>query len=283
MYVKVGLFIGFIQVTIYELRKDFVLVIFGPKTYLPSPFDKVEKFNDSTKLMTILRSSVYCESKEGTVADETIQCWEKKDNPVIMTELNVARLEASGSLSNIDLNCILSETDMKGSDIIKFNWERCLVQSGEIVIGGKKLVGVGITNYSNLKQASIILPTPPQDFLLTTVGNDCTSAWELTGSTDLKIKGREAKIGCFVDAPGNLADGAVLTIDFDLDLGSCGSGYFVVIDENEVYIGTRGSMSYLVVQFGQKFRDIVIIMSPCDDFVQIKKTYDDSSYVEIVG
>ena len=99
---KVGLFLGFVQVTIYELRKDFVIVIFGPKTYIPSPFPKVEKFNASTRVMTILRGSVSCESKEGTVADETIQCWEREeDRPVIMTELKVARLEATSSLNGI--------------------------------------------------------------------------------------------------------------------------------------------------------------------------------------
>ena len=282
MYVKVGLFIGFVQVTIYELRKDFVLVIFGPKTYLPSPFDKVETFNQSTKVMTILRSSVSCESKEGTVADETIQCWEReKDRPVIMTELKVARLEATSSLNGIHLNCILSECDMKGSNDITFNWSSCKVQSNEIVIGGKSLVGVGITKYSNLRQASINLPTPPQDFLSTTVDNGCTSKWTLTGSTDLTIKGREAKLGCLVNAPGDISD-AVLTIDFDLEK-SCSSGFEVVVDEDEISIGSRNSMAIPVVVFGHKFRDIVIIMSPCDDLVKIRQTYEDAAYIEIVG
>ena len=57
----------------------------------------------------------------------------------------------------------------------------------------------------------------------------------------------------------------------------------VVVDEDEISIGSRNSMTYTVVAFGHKFRDIVIIMSPCDDLVRIRKTYEDAAYIEIVG
>ena len=234
--------------------------------------------------MTIIQSNVICESKEGSVADETIQCWEKKENPVIMTELNVARLDASGSLTNIDLNCILSETDMKSSDQLTFNWSRCKAQSGEIMIGGTQLVGVSIVKFSKLKYATIFLPNEPvQEFLVTTVGGDCVSKWTLNGSTDITIKGRETMQGCFVSVPGDSGDAFTLTIDFSLDLESCGSGYSVLIDRDEVSIGSRNSMTYPVIQFGKKFKDIVILMSPCDDMVEIRQTYEDASFIEIVS
>ena len=283
VYVKVGLFLGFVEVTVYELRKDFNVVLFGPKKYIPSPFPKVERFNDSTKVMSVLLSSVNCESKDGTVADETIQCWQKKENPVIMTELNVARIEAVGTLNDVDLNCILSEIDMKTASNINFDWKRCKVQSGEVFIGGKELNGVGVAKFSNLREGNITLPTnPSQDFLQTTVGSGCDSMWSLYGSSDLTIRARETESGCFIDAPGGLTD-AVLTIDFGLDLESCGSGYKVEVNENVVEIGGRNSEIQPVVEFGRAFKDVVLIMSPCDDEVLIKKTSEDVSYIEIVG
>ena len=75
----------------------------------------------------------------------------------------------------------------------------------------------------------------------------------------------------------------MLTIDFGLELAECGVGYSVEVDGETITIGTKNSELSQIVTGGKQFKDIVIIMSPCDDHVTIKKTLSDASFIEILG
>ena len=130
LYIKVGINAGFFQITLFEIRFDFNLVILGPLKYTPQPFDPVARVDENTGTLAVLLDDgmdVICESKEGTVSDERIQCWENdpgKKNPVIMTFLNVKSLNVPGDMSNrrvrrglaskgsLDLNCVMSDNDV---------------------------------------------------------------------------------------------------------------------------------------------------------------------------
>ena len=87
-----------------------------------------------------------------------------------------------------------------------------------ISIERDKVVGRGVTLFtpSSITNAEIVMPSPVQDFLETTVGSNCNATWTITGSTDLLIKGRELGKNCkvVVDSKGeNLAEGTgILTL-----------------------------------------------------------------------
>ena len=112
VYVKIGIFLGFFEITLFELREKFDLVILGPIKYTPDPFDPVAELDLSSGILYILESDVTCESKGGSMGQETIQCWETNsgNNPVIKTFENVKFISSPPNM--VDLNCILSETDV---------------------------------------------------------------------------------------------------------------------------------------------------------------------------
>ena len=120
------------------------------------------------------------------------------------------------------------------------------------------------------------LPFPPQVFLTTYI-SDCNSLWALSGHTNIEIKGREIQSGCSILAPGIDTDDALLTVDFYLSSEPCTDGYSVEVDENTVVIGGA------TITFGRPFRDILLVGSPCDDIFHIKKTYSDTSSIQIIG
>ena len=113
LYIKVGLMLGFVQVTVYEIRFEYNIVIFGPKKYLPTPFDKLAKLDDNTGLMTVSLKDedVSCESKGGTVGAESISCWESrptKSNPMVVSYDGVKSVQVSSGTKALSMNCILS-------------------------------------------------------------------------------------------------------------------------------------------------------------------------------
>jgi hypothetical protein len=52
----------------------------------------------------------------------------------------------------------------------------------------------------------------------------------------------------------------------------------VTLDEGSIFIG-----DVEVVSFGAPYKDIVFIMTECNDMITIAKTYDDTSSVEVLG
>jgi hypothetical protein len=300
VYVKVGIFInlGFVKVdiTIFEIRKDFNIVILGPLKLTPSPFGKVGRVS-SSGLLSLQMTDLLCESKGGSVGAEEIQCWEAgKDTPVIMTFTNVKALSGGGlnrrrltSANEVDasndrrlqsstfqFNCISSELDLSGTSDILINYERCPISSGTFEIGLAQAIGVGVVRYSSsLNTANVILPSPIQD-TLTTVVRDCNAQWTLDGYTNVLIYGSEVQSGCQIIANGSSDANAILTIDFGQL--SCSSGHSVTLNEGSVVIDGNE-----IVAFDASFKDIILAGSNCADQFTITKTYDDTSSIEILG
>ena len=157
------------------------------------------------------------------------------------------------------------------------DYERCAIANDEIYLGENLAnVGLAVTNYSGERAKMLIMPTPMQDFLTTYV-TDCNSSWKVVGHSNIEVRGREILPGCHIKVPGNENVDATLTVDFDLDQSSCIDGYSVELNKDRMVVQNA------IVEFGRPFKNIVIIMSPCNDVVHIKKTYDDTSTVLIKG
>ena len=218
------------------MRKEWNIVLLGPLTLQPSPFDEVAEVESSGQL-TLKMTDLICESKGGSVGAEELQCWEASNgnNPVIMTFKDVKKLNGGGlnarrlaerdgarklQTNAFQFNCILSETDLTGTQDILINYERCQISSGSFEIGLTQAIGVGVTTYSSsLNTGTVILPSPIQDVLTTgmclfyicskirddnsigtnnnakpnEVVRDCDAQWTLDGFTSILIYGNEGE------------------------------------------------------------------------------------------
>jgi hypothetical protein len=98
----------------------------------------------------------------------------------------------------------------------------------------------------------------------------------LNGYSNIFIYASEVQSGCKIIADGTSAANAAITVDFGQ--GLCTSGTAVTLDEGSIFIGDAE-----VVSFGTPYKDIVFIMTECNDMITIAKTYADTSSVEVLG
>ena len=98
----------------------------------------------------------------------------------------------------------------------------------------------------------------------------------IDGHSNILIYGSDIQPGCKVIATGSSAADAILTLDFGQ--GSCTSGKSVTLNEGSIFIGDDE-----VVSFGRPYKDIIFMMSNCNDEIIIAKTYSDASSVEVLG
>ena len=120
-----------------------------------------------------------------------------------------------------------------GNGSAKLNYERCSITENTIYLGGT-LARIGIVNvrHSGEKSQSLVLPSPPSDFLETYV-TDCDNAWNIEGFANVNVEGRKINANCIVNVPGIDDSTARLTIDFtegDMDDCSNGRQYSVELD-----------------------------------------------------
>ena len=158
------------------------------------------------------------------------------------------------------------------------DYERCNIENDDIYLGKKSAnFGSAVVDYFGSRQQNmkVQLPFPVQDYLTTYV-TSCDSVWEVVGHTNIEVNGREISPDCVINVPGTASADATLVVDFGIDL-DCSNGYNVTLDEGVLIVqGAR-------IEFGTPFKIIDLIMSPCDDIVHIKKTYDDTIDVFITG
>jgi len=215
-YVKVGVFVtvplwGRVHLTLYELRATYTQVIMT-LYYEPQPFLPLAQKSSSGQLSLSAwdqSNNMTCASKGGSVGNEELQCWEKDSStPIIQTFSGVRSLQTgdrrrllrdlqagSGSLL---LECIQSDYDHGSDPTLELNYGPCQINNSLLIITRTSITGVGRTTFSSLTSGSVTLPSPPQDGLVTTVGNSCDAQWTLTGDTSIEIKGREVNNGCKV-------------------------------------------------------------------------------------
>lgn len=163
---------------------------------------------------------------------------------------------------------------------VGLDYNVCEIAGDEIYLG-KDLANLGspvARSFGDRKKA-LTLPDPVQ--FINTVVTDCNSEWHITGHTDLDIRGNKIGSGCLVDVPGIDTEPAALIVDFGVGDKSCMDSQPYSVELEEGIMRINGDQDTIV--FGKAFKNIFIIMSPCDDVVRIKKTYDDTAVVSIVG
>ena len=162
-----------------------------------------------------------------------------------------------------------------GTDAVLLNYERCQITNDEIIIGENRAnIGQGVVSYSGSGSKTLLLPSPVQSSLETTI-TDCDVEWNLIGHTNVVLKGRDIQPGCHIDVPGSDQSDATLFIDLEMDR-ACTTGFTVEVDEDNIIIDGNS-----VITFGTPFKGIDIAMSPCDDTVIIKKTRQDADVISI--
>ena len=137
--------------------------------------------------------------------------------------------------------------------------------------------GNALVTYDGNSNQNVILqmPVPIQDYLNVVV-TSCNSIWDIDGHTNIEVMGREIRSGCTIDVQGTAISDADLVVNFEIDR-LCQNGYTVTLEEGVLRIGSA------TITFGTPFKIIELIMSPCDDNVNIIKTYDDTEEVIIIG
>jgi len=280
LYVKIGIYLGFIKITFFKKQWTFVKPIVGPLKLTPKAFAPVAVLDAKSGVLTIKGGlgDVTCESKGGVIGAEAIQCWQTRRYPPIIRNFENVKSVAAPAPISYHFNCLLSEVDARGfARKITLNYEQCQLPSNEVQFGGERTVAVGVTKYFNDREAQLILPVT-QDTALTTISSNYNSALTVIHHTDLLIKANELGSLCSIDAPGNINIDAVLTIDFGFESPTCYAGFKVVLDEGVVEVNGSNFLT-----FGPAFKSINLDMSNCNDEVHIKKTYGDTSSLFIRG
>lgn len=166
--------------------------------------------------------------------------------------------------------------DGEGAEL---NYERCEI-ANDIIYLGQHLanIGLAVASYSRDRPKTLTLPTPPQEFLTTFI-TDCNSFWLINDYTNIEILGNKILPECHVKVKGLDTVDALLTVDFSIDDTTCTEGgYSVELDKGTMVINDSA-----MIEFGEAFKNIIIIMSPCKDVVRIKETYSDTLSVLIKG
>jgi len=174
------------------------------------------------------------------------------------------------------------------------NYNQCKIDTGEINIRGDIAVGRGVTLFSNLQSGRVIMPSPVQPLLRTTVGSNCNAEWTLTGSSDITIMGSQLGPQCKIIADGDsdgdsdgdegshLEELLTITLDFGIDNNCTGNGYDVLVSSGIMTIKNKTTMQQNLVEFDSSFANLVFIMSSCNDTVSILNSYNNAQSIEIL-
>ncbi len=292
VYVKIGLFLGFFEITVFQWRKEFRITIVDSLKITPPPIGRIAKIGPTgTVAVSMSSSDITCKHMDGGSGDETVQCWESsKEYPVIgyfkqVRGLEVAsqqgrRLElshASFGKGSLTIDCLASSIDCSTQRTLLLRYIQCQIYGGELRIGGNELyASEGPVKFRSgaLIRGDIYLPVPSQDFLQTTVGRECNAEWALRGDTSLTIMGSQLGPNCVVLAYGGELD-SILSVNLALDAGQTCAENSVALDlangsepRGRLLIG-----GILRVQFNSTvYNDVVIEgRNDCHDEIHIKQ------------
>lgn len=288
-YIQIGLFLGFFEIVLFEYRLGVEFPLFDPIKITPKLPGRVATI-DPAGIATIdfppSTGSVTCKHIDGGSGDEKVQCWQTDNNHPMINYLekvsslainpSSSRPQLSGGTTNtITLSCITSSFDISSIGKIKLDYEQCSLYGGQLKISGNKVAGTeGPIMFSNTAlQGEIILPRPAQDFLVTSIGDECNAEWTVSGDTALILMVGTMGSNCMVKALGYKLD-SVLTAD--LSSTNCVTSYLTIdlADGSEprgrVYKGT-----ILHAQFDSTlYNDIVIqdFTEDCNNYIRVKNT-----------
>lgn len=293
-YIQVGIFLGFIEIVLFELKQEFVFVIVDALTITPSLTDRVATIGATgTVTISALNGPITCKHMDGGSGDETVQCWESNvEFPVIGYFEGVRDLDVSGEGSGQDrrlelstqssdvmiIDCIESVIDCSVQERIELRYKQCNIYGDELKIGGEEvnaLEGPVKFRSGTLVSGEIYMPDPPQDFLVTQVGRDCNAEWILHGDTSLTIMGSQLGPGCKVVAYGGALD-TELRIDLELIAGqSCVTNSVEIeLDDGDeprgrVFLGGVEKVRFNSLVYNDIFIDG---RNECQDDVRVNQT-----------
>lgn len=289
-YIQVGLFLGFFEIVLFEYRLGVEFPLFDPIKITPNLPGRVATI-DPAGIVTIdfppSTGSVTCKHIDGGSGDEKVQCWQTdKNNPMINYLEKVSSLAINPSSSQrrlsggttpntMTLSCIASSFDISSIRKVKLDYEQCSLYGGQLTISGNKVAGTeGPIMFSNTAlKGEIILPQPAQDFLVTSIGDECNAEWTLSGDTALILMVGTMGPNCMVKALGYKQE-SVLTVD--LSSTDCVTSY-VTIDladgsepRGRVY---KGTILHAIFN-STLYNDIVIqdVTEGCNNYIRVKKT-----------
>lgn len=90
------------------------------------------------------------------------------------------------------------------------------------------------------------------------------------------VYGSEVLSNCRIKALGSNEGDSILTVDFGQ--GPCSSGQTVVLQAGSITVN-----GIEIVSYSAAYKDIIFVMSNCEDEVTILGTYADASSVEVLG
>lgn len=112
--------------------------------------------------------------------------------------------------------------------------------------------------------------------LFNTLTSDSCLLGTLVGHTDIYVWGSEIQSGCKIIADGAKESDAIIKVDFGQ--GTCDSGKTVSLDGRSISID--GSEA---INFGAPFKNIIFVMTDCNDEVTISSTSNDAISIEVIG
>ena len=135
IYIQIGIFAGFVEIVIFELRQDFNLIILGPEKYSIPLFTPVAQLSESSGELSLLERGLLCQSKEGSVAQETIICWDPDNtsNPIIQTFKDVKKISSTRVPLGRDMRTLKENSPRTAPpgllklDCIKSEWDVSLI------------------------------------------------------------------------------------------------------------------------------------------------------------
>ena len=311
-YVQVGLYLGFVKITVFEIRKEINFAIFDPPLLVqPQPFEQIVTLDVRSGVLELITDGeTVCKSMEGEVGNEVIQCWKDTEtNPIIRTYEGVKRIGdaptsvisspgarralSGASVSDRTFECIKSPVNAGDVGTLALSYAECSGYSvGDVVIhNGHVLFGPGEVAYSSLTTNGLIrYPSIDAAGIITTVGGDCNDFWDLEGHTNLVINAYEIQQGCQISASGGTTN-AKLVIDLGYEsLTSCEDGNEVRVFKKD---SVDGGMNVEILRWdwtdvvtilaGPLFTDIAVKGSLCSDTISILSTQDDTRSIEVYG
>ncbi len=298
LYIKIGLFLGFVEITLFKYEVSFKFDLIPPLIFRPAIDGMpVEATDDgSLQLSASGADDLACTGLEGTTGNERIECIEGlgvQDFTGIKRIADSSAIASIASASDVVYRNMRSPVDTPGTaySAVTFDYVAGtdILANDEIFIFQNKVI-IGIFNmmFQSIGTAIIKLPTPEQAFLTTTI-NDCNTLWELSGHTNIEINAAAFQSGCEIIAQGGEATDAKLTIDFGFeDDITCEDGNIVKLSMSGTDLLadiTRATSSGSVTKqftFGSPFIYVEIKMSNCADSVIIESsTSNEKGYISI--
>ncbi|GAX18396.1 hypothetical protein FisN_2Lh003 [Fistulifera solaris] len=298
LYVKIGLFLGFVEITLFKYEVSFKFDLIPPLLFVPA-IDGMPVSVTSSGSLQISASGaedLACTGLEGTTGNERIECFEGlgvQDFTGIKSITDSSAIASIASETDVVYRNMRSPVNTPATmySAVTFDYVSGtdILSNDEIVIFQNKVfIGTFNMAFRSIGRANIKLPTPEQSFLTTTI-NDCNTQWELNGHTNIEINATAFQSGCDIIAPGGEATDAKLTIDFGFeDNVACEDGNIVKLSmsgNDLVAEITRATSTGSVTKqftFGSPFIYVEIKMSNCADTVIVESsTTNEKGYISV--